>query len=507
MATQLNTQTSNSPSPGATVPTGASAATELPHLLSLKVLRLSKPSIVINTPILIENQKEDAPTRGLEMVANADPTSLYADYTHVQPHAGFPDKIMAKAMGVSQLLTLPANFGNIYLGETFTSYLSLFNDTKDSITTGSAIKVELQTATQRFTLADTSETDSMQALVKSSQVGLRINTRNGKSDGLLTLEPRDSMELVVQHDIKELGVHILVCTVQYGTPLGEKRFFRKFYKFQVLNPLAVRTKVSSLQDGKVLLEVQVQNMTTANMFFEAMKFEPNDPFTCTDLNYLQGTPPNPFIPLTQPDIDHQLAAVSLNPLDSIGRHPLEVGGHAKVPGVFSVFGTDGLLQPQDVRQYLYLLQPISSESSSVAQLGKLDISWTTPFGETGRLQTSQLVRKVPPTEPLDAQVSHVPNDVVLERPFSCKILLRNNTPAETMKVTVQGVTSKTAGILWCGSTCKFIGDLAPGETREVSLDFLPVQLGLHKIASLKLVDLSSGFTKDTDLSEVYVSAI
>ncbi len=35
---------------------------------------------------------------------------------------------------------------------------------------------------------------------------------------------------------------------------GEVKNFRKFYKFQVVNPLAVKTKVNTLGDGKIMLE-------------------------------------------------------------------------------------------------------------------------------------------------------------------------------------------------------------------------------------------------------------
>ena len=35
--------------------------------------------------------------------------------------------------------------------------------------------------------------------------------------------------------IQEIGTHILVCAVSYTTQGGEKMYFRKFFKFQVLN--------------------------------------------------------------------------------------------------------------------------------------------------------------------------------------------------------------------------------------------------------------------------------
>ena len=42
--------------------------------------------------------------------------------------------------------------------------------------------------------------------------------------------------------MKELGTHILVCEVTYAAPHREKLNFRKFFKFQVMKPLDVKTK-------------------------------------------------------------------------------------------------------------------------------------------------------------------------------------------------------------------------------------------------------------------------
>ena len=42
--------------------------------------------------------------------------------------------------------------------------------------------------------------------------------------------------------MKELGAHILVCEVTYSAPQREKMNFRKFFKFQVMKPLDVKTK-------------------------------------------------------------------------------------------------------------------------------------------------------------------------------------------------------------------------------------------------------------------------
>lgn len=49
---------------------------------------------------------------------------------------------------ISNILELPMAFGNIYLGETFTSYLSINNDSATAVN-DVAFKAELQTSSQR----------------------------------------------------------------------------------------------------------------------------------------------------------------------------------------------------------------------------------------------------------------------------------------------------------------------------------------------------------------------
>lgn len=69
----------------------------------------------------------------------------------------------------------------------------------------------------------------------------------------------------------------------------------------------------------------------------------------------------------------------------------------------SIFsGAMAVMQPQDMRQYVYVLQPktinlspTSYAPGAIIPLGRLDISWRSSFGEPGRLLTSMLSRRLP----------------------------------------------------------------------------------------------------------------
>eukprot|EP00124_Ichthyophonus_hoferi_P005384 Ihof_evm3s766 gene=Ihof_evmTU3s766 len=76
------------------------------HLLILKVMRLSKPTFAENTPLLLETSD-----------------IAYKAFQHSNEAEGRRDDI-----ALTDTLNLPQNFGNIYLGEKFISYIRVSND-------------------------------------------------------------------------------------------------------------------------------------------------------------------------------------------------------------------------------------------------------------------------------------------------------------------------------------------------------------------------------------------
>ena len=147
------------------------------------------------------------------------------------PLTGHP-KTLRDLTHVTEVLTLPSAFGAIQLGETFSSCLSVNNEAPVDIE-GVTLRVEMQTATSKMILAE-----------------------YGGSD--FRILSGDTMENVVHHEIKELGQHVLACTVTYRLPPGYRatqhapegqdpalQSFRKFYKFAVGVTFSVDRELSS----------------------------------------------------------------------------------------------------------------------------------------------------------------------------------------------------------------------------------------------------------------------
>lgn len=429
----LQMSATNSPRQGSmSSPNSQSQDDQLPHLLSLKVMRLSRPQLTSTLPIYYESTLDN----NSALVDGLDSLNI-SDLTASHPiDVSKSNELQIRDFGLSQMLKLPSAFGNIYLGENFSTFISINNESPFPVHQA-GVKIELQTSSQRFVLSDTTATP------------------------LMTLEPQATYDTTVAHEIKELGVHILVCSVHYNAPDGKRRHFRKFYKFQVSNPLAVKTKLNNLIDGRVFLEAQLQNVSAGPMFLERMKFEPSEHFVFEDLNQVV---------------------------------------HSKEDSVFG----DSFIHPQDVRQYLYMLSPKNDQNERISRttnaLGKLDIVWRSYMGDLGRLQTSQLTRKAPMLEDLEIQpfwVQEEPVRVVLEHPFKLGIRIKNHS-GENMKLVLTAIKTKMGSVLLSGLSSRQLGDVSSNQSTETQLEFFPLTSGLQRVGGLRVMDLLSGYTKDID---------
>ncbi|XP_007457168.1 PREDICTED: trafficking protein particle complex subunit 13 isoform X3 [Lipotes vexillifer] len=337
----------------------------------------------------------------------------------------------AEILMLGEMLTLPQNFGNIFLGETFSSYISVHNDS-NQVVKDILVKADLQTSSQRLNLS-------------------------ASNAAVAELKPDCCIDDVIHHEVKEIGTHILVCAVSYTTQGGEKMYFRKFFKFQVLKPLDVKTKfynaesdLSSVTD-EVFLEAQIQNITTSPMFMEKVSLEPSIMYNVAELN-------------------------SVN----------------QAGECVTTFGSRAYLQPMDTRQYLYCLKPKKEFAEKagiikgVTVIGKLDIVWKTNLGERGRLQTSQLQRMAPGYGDVRLSLEAIPDTVNLEEPFHITCKITNCSSERTMDLVLE--MCNTSSIHWCGISGRQLGKLHPSSSLCLALTLLSSVQGLQSVSGLRLTD-------------------
>ncbi|KAI7826767.1 hypothetical protein BX661DRAFT_30239 [Kickxella alabastrina] len=334
------------------------------HPLTLKVMRLSRPTLADTRQQLAADSTESVLAPPLRDIEQNYPTQsgLVLSDMHIAGDTALP----LDALPLTETLVLPRAFGTMYLGETFLAHLCICNESS-FVVRDVSVQVAMQTATQQLAL-------------------LGSSTGDAAKQQLATRQP---LNLQVTHEIKELGAHVLGCSIAYLSAQGERRTLQKSFKFQVANPLVVKTKVNHLERD-VLLEVQVHNATQGAMALERLRFEPAAPFSAEDLS----------------------------------------------AGVFG--SRAGFVNPGDVRQYLYRLHvpakgPLSVEQERAIRyataMGKLDILWRGAFGSVGRLQTSQLLRKSPGMFLLETDSARVlgsdSNEAAIEEPFVACVRVRN----------------------------------------------------------------------------------
>lgn len=77
-----------------------------------------------------------------------------------------------------------------------------------------------------------------------------------------------------------------MCEVNYSTPAGYAQSLRKFFKFQVLKPLDVKTKFYNAEIDEIYLEAQIQNVTTSPFCLEKVELDGSEDYSVTPLNTL-----------------------------------------------------------------------------------------------------------------------------------------------------------------------------------------------------------------------------
>ncbi|RSL54535.1 hypothetical protein CEP54_009846 [Fusarium duplospermum] len=208
-----------------------------PHSISLKVLRLSRPSLVTQYPI-------DPPS---SIGATVKPAPAPASLAYRSETTSNPSPFL-----LSPIVNLPVSFGSAYVGETFSCTLCANNDLLPDVPKNIRdVRIEAEMKTP--------------GLGAVQRLELGPPTEKPEAD----LDAGGTLQRVVSFDLKEEGNHVLAVTVSYYEATetsGRTRTFRKLYQFICKASLIVRTKVGPLKaaagDGQPrrwALEAQLEN--------------------------------------------------------------------------------------------------------------------------------------------------------------------------------------------------------------------------------------------------------
>ncbi|CAN8103528.1 unnamed protein product [Discula destructiva] len=233
-----------------------------PHSVSLKVLRLSRPSLVAQLPLSPPPSATPTLTPSAPIPASlAYPPSSPA-HPSTNPHPFL----------LTPILQLPPSFGSAYIGETFSCTLCANHEppldpppppTSDYAATTLAPQPPPQQQQQpppptegsgrrpRRAIRDVRIDAEMKtpASATPTKLTLRPPLPFDDEDAGVDLDPGQTLQRIVDFDLKDEGNHVLGVTVSYyeaTATSGRSRSFRKLYQFVCKPSLIVRTKAGLL---------------------------------------------------------------------------------------------------------------------------------------------------------------------------------------------------------------------------------------------------------------------
>ncbi|XP_021726418.1 trafficking protein particle complex subunit 13-like isoform X1 [Chenopodium quinoa] len=416
---------------------GASGGAQANHSLAFRVMRLCRPSLHVETPLLFDPADL--------LVGEGDsssllPHSLSSDNSDngSDNDLSFRSRFLlsdpSSASGLSGLLVLPQSFGAIYLGETFCSYISINNSSNFEVRE-IVIKAEIQTERQRILLLDTSKSP-----VETIRAGGRY-------------------DFIVEHDVKELGAHTLVCSAMYNDSDGVRKYLPQFFKFIVANPLSVRTKVRMVKD-LTFLEACIENHTKSNLYMDQVEFQPAQHWGATVLT-----------------ADTNLAEKDSTSDKEIFKPPVLIksGG--------------------GIHNFLYQLKLSAQESTQTRIegsniLGKLQITWRTNLGEPGRLQTQHILGSPVPRKEIDLQVVKIPPAIILHKPFEVQLSLTNQTERALgpFEIWFSGDANGERAFMVNGLQTLTLTEIRALSSTDLKVNLIATKLGVQKITGITVFD-------------------
>ncbi|KAL7687247.1 putative trafficking protein particle complex subunit 13 [Plasmopara halstedii] len=437
----MSTSTSGTPSSGG----GGASPAPTPSSVqpTLKVMRLYKPKLYVQG------------VSGGSLL----PTSM-SEATATQHE-----------FALSSMLILPDSFGEIFLGNTFSSYISVINpyscDLRDV-----GLSANIQCANDRVELHD------------------NRFARTGKfppPNPVAVLPAGSSLDMVVDYPLNQVGNHVLRVGVAYVDPItGENKTLRKFYRFGVQNPLVITFKQNSSpqHESESIVEAQIRNVSKLPLFVDSITFLPLLPFTSEEMA-IHGT-----------DIEEKNTSLSnllaLNNTSQTLVYPQE-----EIQRVFRVW-FDPASDPT-------LLNTQGSQS-----LGRLHVGWKTSMGEAGSVQSQLVMRKLSDTvaarnSNVMIAITEVPKEVAVGQPFIAAISVTNNT-AKSLTLQLQYRKEMMRGIVCSSLSYQTLDLLEPKTMTIVWKEFLPIVGGLQVLGGPVCVDIHSGqeLTQSVELAHVFV---
>ncbi|UXI17861.1 Ribonuclease Z [Sarcoptes scabiei] len=264
------------------------------------------------------------------------------------------------------------------------------------------------------------------------------------------LDAKTIVDNIISYEIKEVHCHTLICTLSFNLGSDEERHTcRKYFPYQISKPIDVKSKFYYTECDEIYLEAMFQNLTLLPIQLRTIVFDSAN-FDVASLNF-------------NLDVKDQW-----------------------------IFGATNRLNPNESRQYLFVLTPkkeIRSNASllkSINVIGKLDIIWYSGIGEKGHIQTSQLEKSIS-SDNLKIYIDEIPTETQTKNIFKIKLRIVNYS-LKTIEPLISFINDEKQKIFWLGQCDRNLGEMKQFQSLELLLNLYPIKLGLHSIPSIKILD-------------------
>lgn len=342
---------------------------------------------------------------------------------------------------------------------------------------------------------------------------------SGNQAGGVDLLPEQGVDAIVSHGLEEAGQHILRVEVSYAATDGGAKTMRKFYRFNVSNPLHIRESTMRGGDSSCFVSVAVENASTVAF----------GGFTISSVDF------HPAMGLSAERIGEAIP----KKVDDMTTTTSNGGGRVRAKDLFDDCGR---LEPGASMRYLFLVKASSREATlrGIAggdELGKAIVTWRKAMGESGRLASSPVIcplakprldggdptassqfvvhgsglsvdvaamaanrsakpgsqdpksldRLLPVTvEPIDP-----PTSLALATPQEVQFLVVNHS-SRPMSLQLQFRLNQMTGVAVCGQSFKNLGEVAPnGGSCIMGVRFVALVAGLLGVQGCYVVDLAT----------------
>lgn len=533
----------SSPQPGASpTPPGSAPPTVTSLQPTVRVMRLYKPGMHTISTYVPHLPTQSASNLKSSSSASSREAGCLSDFA------------------VSPFLLLPDSFGDIYMGEVFSAYVAVVNGMQDAPFHHVSLTLRLLATNATHELVDSrspegsGDGDGSNSSSSSGSIGgLGLDgsmVGGDASSGTAqdrTLEPNEFTDTVVKHLLTELGTHTLRVSVQYCSHRStELKTLRKFYRFNVLQPLVVASSCIDVGTSQLGVQCRVTNSTQSAMFIEDARFLLHNEadrveavaaplHVDSDAAISAGAaaaddaggelrPQDQFnidsLPLLLPEESYAFSFLVSRPEGWRTRHTpatlrSEPLGHPAVTWC-SYMGEHGV-----VRGEATLITPAAE--SRPTRSGSSSES-TPPPADSRRRTASALgtpANAAPnPSTGLQLIPLSCPSSVSASSEFVVSLLCKNNSsqPASVYLQTHDAASSALPNVRSSGSynssknglcvtglTGACLGILGPGEAVETSITVFPLARGLFDLNCLAAVDRHTGLVfPASSLGKIFV---